>query len=227
MFFFFFQAEDGIRDAQESRGLGDVYKRQPQGRLLCHGLALRTTAGFLLDCHADIAPKLLAHLTRYRLRAKVEMAAQPSLGVWSILGGGGDRDADWCFQDPRLEELGQRAIVKTRDTDTPAVPEAVWDVARLGMGLADRVEDTPPGGSFPLESNLELLHGISWQKGCYLGQELTARTFHTGKTRKRLVTVVCEGGPVLGEEECSVCLLYTSDAADEEDSVDLGGRRVI
>lgn len=100
------------------------------------------------------------------------------------------------LNDPRVSDLGARLYLE-RGT----VPSDVYDLGvneinginspytslRYQLGVGEGIADLPPGKALPLESNVDFLHGVSFHKGCYIGQELTARTYHTGVIRKRLV----------------------------------------
>ena len=97
--------------------------------------------------------------------------------------------------DPRLEELGWRVFLPPNEPgagqeftqEVQVVREEEYRELRYSLGVGEGTGDLPPGNCFPLESNGDYLHGISFQKGCYIGQELTARTHHTGVVRKRLM----------------------------------------
>ncbi len=94
--------------------------------------------------------------------------------------------------DPRLEELGWRVLLGPGQELRPKEnlelsEESEYKSLLYALGVGEGVADFPTGNSFPLESNGDYLHGISFQKGCYIGQELTARTHHTGVIRKRLM----------------------------------------
>ncbi|KAG5891249.1 hypothetical protein JTB14_004363 [Gonioctena quinquepunctata] len=102
------------------------------------------------------------------------------------------------FKDPRLSELGSRIISKhgtdvKREIneiitviDSPQ-PHKNYRFLRYSLGVGEGINDLPPDNCFPLECNCDYLHGVSFHKGCYIGQELTARTHHTGVVRKRLM----------------------------------------
>lgn len=98
----------------------------------------------------------------------------------------------YVFRDPRLAALGQRIIAPV-DSDAavnklfPGKKGPLYKRFRYRLGVGEGLEELPPGNCFPLEANCDYLHGISFHKGCYIGQELTARTFHTGVIRKRLM----------------------------------------
>lgn len=95
--------------------------------------------------------------------------------------------------DPRLNELGWRIFVPREKSnsfspkDIAISTESSYTKLRYALGVAEGVKELPSAACFPLESNGDYLHGISFHKGCYLGQELTARTHHTGVVRKRIM----------------------------------------
>jgi len=98
------------------------------------------------------------------------------------------------YKDPRLTALGWRVILpKGSDCQlehTADMSSSKYIGLRYKLGVGEGVTDLPPGNCFPLESNADYLHGVSFHKGCYIGQELTARTHHTGVIRKRLMPLV-------------------------------------
>jgi len=105
------------------------------------------------------------------------------------------------YQDPRLPDLGLRIlaesqigkneIIKHLDVDISSL-ESLGDYKafRYKLGVGEGMHDLPLGKALPLEINCDYLHGISFHKGCYIGQELTARTYHTGVVRKRLMPLL-------------------------------------
>jgi hypothetical protein len=132
----------------------------------------------LLDCEADAAEDLVKRLSLYRLRRKLAIAVDPSLGVfWQAeLGDGG-------APDPRLPALGQRWIAAISDDDQPA--DAAYLAHRLKLGVPEgRVE---LGDVLWLEANAAELNGVSFSKGCYVGQENTARMNWRQKVNRRLL----------------------------------------
>jgi tRNA-modifying protein YgfZ len=148
----------------------------PQGKILFDFLISEGDGAVLLDCAAASAEALAKRLTMYRLRAKVEIGIRPQLAV--IWGEGLD--------DPRHPALGRRSIVARAETG--AEPSGAYLENRLRLGV-------PEGGDFgsdrmfALDAGLEELHGVSFEKGCYVGQELTARMKHRGTARKRLLVI--------------------------------------
>lgn len=132
----------------------------------------------LLDCEAAIAEELAKRLSLYRLRRKIEIAVDPALGVfWSIDGDG--------VADSRLPELGKRRIGEISDDDDSG--NQAWLQHRLSLGVAEGRDEL--GDILWLETNAVELNGVSFAKGCYIGQENTARMNWRQKVNRRLVVV--------------------------------------
>jgi hypothetical protein len=143
-----------------------------------------------LDCEAAQIPMLIERLMRYRLRMKVSMRPAPELQVY--VGWGGEPPADGIVApDPRLPDFAWRVLSPDPLTET-ATP-ADWDRYRLAAGLPDGSRDMEADRSVLLEAGFDELSGVSWSKGCYLGQELTARTKYRGLVKRRLVPVAVNG----------------------------------
>lgn len=108
-----------------------------------------------------------------------------------------DNEEILIFKDPRLSFLGSRILAPANYDDKvkeafPGVLEKKYKWFRYRLGVGEGVQELPPGNCFPLEANCDYLHGVSFHKGCYIGQELTARTHHTGVVRKRLMPLIFE-----------------------------------
>jgi folate-binding protein YgfZ len=152
----------------------------PQGKIIHDFLIAATDGGFLLDCAKAHAPDFVARLKKYKLRAKVTIAERPDLAVIAspeLLAG--------AVPDPRLPALGFRAIqtsAAATDDDT------AYHTHRIALGVPDST-DIPPETLFPLDCNFEELHGVDFDKGCYVGQELTARMKHRATARRRILPV--------------------------------------
>ena len=134
----------------------------------------------LLDCEADAADDLVKRLSLYRLRRKITIARDDSLGVhWGPhLGEGG-------APDPRLGDLGERWLAPVSDDDRAA--DDAWRKHRLGLGVPEGRAEL--GDVLWLETNAAELNGVSFDKGCYVGQENTARMNWRQKVNRRLVVV--------------------------------------
>ncbi|XP_001083460.1 iron-sulfur cluster assembly factor IBA57, mitochondrial isoform X1 [Macaca mulatta] len=161
-------------------------------------------SGFLLECDSSVQGALQKHLALYRIRRKVTVEPHPELRVWAVLPSSPEAYGNAPLQesagaaailirDPRTARMGWRLL--TQD-EGPALVSGgrlgdLWDYHqhRYLQGVPEGVRDLPPGVALPLESNLAFMNGVSFTKGCYIGQELTARTHHMGVIRKRLFPV--------------------------------------
>lgn len=170
----------------------------PQGKWLADFLILADAARLLLEVDAATAPALLPKLSRFRLRSRVTLRALPADEAMVHAGWGNaplpqDPALLAAAPDPRLPEAGWRAIATAPLPGADATP-ADWDLHRLRLGLPDGARgDLEPEQSVLLEAGFDELHGISWTKGCYMGQELTARTRYRGLVKRRLVPVAVAG----------------------------------
>lgn len=173
----------------------------PQGKVLFDMLVIGRPEGALwLDVEAARAAELMRKLTLYRLRAAVTITLRPDLAVTAHWGAGSHGIAD-----PREPALGHRRYgapgpdTATPDTATPdtATPDD-YRRHRLALGVPEGSEDLPPDRMLWLEANGDLFDGVSFTKGCYVGQENTARMHHRAKVRKRLIPVQVAAGAVAG-----------------------------
>jgi folate-binding protein YgfZ len=162
----------------------------PQGKYLADFFIIADGDRLLLDCEAAQIPTLLPRLSRFRLRAKVTLQAAPELQVYVAWDGTPSIDAI-VAADPRLPTAGWR-IVSATALPTTAL-ESDWDRHRLALGLPDGSRDMDLEKTVLLEAGFDELHGVSWSKGCYMGQELTARTKYRGLLKRRLVPVAVQG----------------------------------
>jgi len=162
----------------------------PQGKWIADFFVTAPSATLLLDCERAQAPMLVQRLGRFRLRSRVTLV--DASDQHAVVAGWGDTPAPPCaVVDPRLPSAGWRAIMPagvTGDTEP-----AAWDAHRLGLGLPDGSRDLDAEHSVLLEAGFDELGGISWTKGCYMGQELTARTRYRGLVKRRLVPVMVTG----------------------------------
>lgn len=154
----------------------------PQGKILFDFILAADDAGYLIDAAAAHTDDLAKRLKMYRLRAAVDLAVRPNLAVFAAWGDDASPDRP---ADPRLEALGRRWIAPANaaiaDTDV-----AAYHRHRLTLGVPDSADVT---GEFLLDANGEELHAVDFRKGCFVGQEVTARMKHKAQPRKRLVPV--------------------------------------
>ena len=168
----------------------------PQGKILFDLFTLATEAGFLLDAAASTADDLAKRLAMYRLRRKITIELKPDLAVAAIWGSDVPPELDGAllFRDPRAAGLGYRAIGPTARLEAAANDDAGhYHEHRIGLGVADSDRDIGSGQLFPHEANLDQLQGVSFTKGCYVGQEVVSRMEHRGTARNRIVPVRFEG----------------------------------
>jgi folate-binding protein YgfZ len=185
----------------------------PQGKYLFDFFIVRHGDRLLLDCEAARQADLIKRLSFYRLRAPIEIAdagdsyriaagfgdeAAGALSMPPEAGFAADVSDGRAFVDPRLVAAGVRIIA----ADPGAMFEAhgfapadgdAYEAHRLSLALPDSSRDLIVDKSFMLESNLDALHGVDFSKGCFVGQEVTARTKYRGLVRRRLIGVDIEG----------------------------------
>ncbi|MBI5165509.1 MAG: folate-binding protein YgfZ [Magnetospirillum sp.] len=183
----------------------------PQGKFQ-HDLFVADTGDTLLiDAEAERIHELLKKLSLYRMKSKVTLALAAEMGVFAVLGDGAldlprqtgasrPFAGGVAFVDPRPVAIGARVMAPVAAelaafaaAGVSEAPFAAWDQARLAFGLPDGSRDLPIDKGILLENGFDELGGVSFTKGCYLGQELTSRTKHRGLVRKRLMPVTIDG----------------------------------
>ncbi|RBO54255.1 folate-binding protein [Rhodovulum sp. BSW8] len=156
----------------------------PQGKYLADFLLTERDGAILLDVSTSVAEALARRLTIYKLRSDVQIAPS-GLNVLRGLGPA----PDGALPDPRHEALGWRAYSETPGT----APVIDWDAIRVAQCIPETGIELIPDDSYILEAGFERLHGVDFRKGCYVGQEVTARMKHKTELRKGLATVGIEG----------------------------------
>lgn len=169
----------------------------PQGKILFDFFVAAVDGGLWLDCASASANELVRRLGFYRLRAKVSIAAKAELAVaavWSCPAVSAVANGT-VFPDPRLAELGVRILAPRQQVEAAiaAIPRDDYESFRLQLGIPDST-DMPPDQVFTLDGGLEELHGVSFTKGCYVGQEVTSRMKHRATARRRFY--IAEAGAV-------------------------------
>lgn len=201
-----------VNKVDESRAIYSGFLTA-QGRFLHDFFLVEIGDLFHLDGEAARLDDLRRRLSLYKLRAKVTLAADDSMAVIALLGPGThaalglpeDRGSARPFQggvvyvDPRLAGLGARAILPKDRIDALARAGFAqgrfedYDRLRLSLGVPDGSRDMPVEKALLLESGFDELDGIDWKKGCYIGQELTARMKYRALVKKRLMPVRIDG----------------------------------
>jgi tRNA-modifying protein YgfZ len=187
-------------DMEACREGGAIYAAllTPQGKILFDFFVVPNGENrWLIDCAAARGADLIKRLTLYRLRAKVEIAGRPDLAVGAMWDNG-DAIASQTdlllYPDPRLRDLGFRMIgSKTLLAEaTRNMAPGDYDAHRLKLGVPDSA-DIPSDQVFALDAGFEELMGVSFKKGCYVGQEVTARMKHRASARKRFLIAEIPG----------------------------------
>src|SRR5450631_1624541 len=177
----------------------------PQGKITTDFLITEASSGhgggFLIDCPRALAQALADKLGFYRLRAKVAVEnLSDSLGVLAAWDGEPVVKPDLTFADPRDSALGWRILVPADLAQKVAdligaglVDSSAYDAHRIATGVPRGGLDFSYGDAFPHETNMDRLHGVDFDKGCYVGQEVVSRMQHRGTARTRTVRVILEG----------------------------------
>lgn len=159
----------------------------PQGKFLFDFIISRENDAYLLDGEGGTrAEELLKKLTLYRLRARVDLTLENDKPVYVIFNT--DRPAD-----PRHPQLGHRTFTKP---DREEQPFETWDRLRISLGVPDGSRDMEVEKATLIESRIEAFQGVSFTKGCYIGQEITARMHNRGLAKKHLIPVKAAGTPL-------------------------------
>ena len=165
----------------------------PQGRVLADLMVLRTADGFLVDCDASRADDLFTRLRRYRLRRPIDLVKLDDAHVW--IGWDGATMQDGASVDPRHSALGWRWVdLKGESPLDATAPVQSWHAVRIAAGVPQGPVDLQPERALMLEAGLDRLGAVDFEKGCYVGQEVTARTHYRGLVKRRIVPLVVAGG---------------------------------
>lgn len=166
----------------------------PQGKILFDFLVVRTDEGFLLETRREKAADLAKRLTFYKLRADVAIADVSNDTSVAALWGGPAPAIEppvVSYQDPRLADLGWRAIAPASfdwsSIGATVVNAEAYHAHRIALGVPEGGRDYVLGDTFPHEALFDQLGGVSFEKGCYIGQEVVSRMQHRSSARKRVV----------------------------------------
>jgi folate-binding protein YgfZ len=175
----------------------------PQGKFLSDLFIAKYNDNFYLDIPASCKENILSKLKMYRLRSKVEIEdisnqiqvvaflEEDSLKLFNLRDFGQTKDFlnGKIFVDPRSKSLGVRALIKEAIPNTYIENSTLYDLIRIKNVIPEGWKDLQPEKSFPLEYGMDSLNAIDFNKGCYVGQELTARTKYQGVIRKQVIRV--------------------------------------
>jgi len=158
------------------------------GRLLFDLFLWGEPDAVVLDVAADRRDSLLQRLAMYRLRAQVAVDTDDRrvLAAWD------GPLPEGFVADPRTSDLGGRSLAQDFATDAT---EDDWQAHRLAVGVPDPTADAPSDKTYPIEANFDLLNGIDFQKGCFVGQETTSRMKRRGSIKTRMLPITFDGPP--------------------------------
>ncbi len=159
----------------------------PQGKYLADFLVVPDSDTLLIDVDGRLADDLMRRLSMYKLRSKVALEA-----VDMPVARGTGPAPDGAIVDPRHPALGWRHYGAQGDDGTD------WDALRVEHCIPETLVELIPNDTFILEAGFERLHGVDFRKGCYVGQEVTARMKHKTELRKGLVVLRIEGAAPVG-----------------------------
>ena len=187
----------------ETPGFGALLT--PQGKIIADFLLFEIDDGFFIDTPWPVAAELLKRLKMYRLRAKLEIEdASAACVVGAAWDGGALPPGAIGGPDPRAEFIGERFIAPA-GTEL-GTDEAAYLAHRISCGVPEGGVDFAYGDTFPHDANMDLLFGVDFRKGCYVGQEVVSRVEHRGTARKRIRRISYEtdgpqpGTPVMAGE---------------------------
>ena len=162
----------------------------PQGRLLNDLFLWGETDGVRIDVAADAREDLLRRLGMFRLRAAVTITPEPT--AVRVLWDAPAAPSPGWRRDPRLPAAGWRALGDASTGDAQAVDETAWTRRRLALGLPEAA-DGLADRAYATEADLDLLNGVDFAKGCFVGQETTSRMKRRGGVRSRVLPLAFEG----------------------------------
>lgn len=162
----------------------------PQGKILFDFFLVRTEQGFLCDVAAAARDDFVRRLGLYKLRAAVAIGAEhPQVSAYASWNGGDGRCDGIAVADPRLPALGQRLYCRSK----PQGEAGDYHAHRIALGMPEGGRDFAFDECFPHEALMDANGGVSFSKGCYVGQEVVSRVRHRATARSRFVIVAADG----------------------------------
>ncbi|MCZ6885752.1 MAG: folate-binding protein [Alphaproteobacteria bacterium] len=185
----------------------------PQGKYLHDFFVIAMDDALMLDCEGGRGGDLVERLGRYKLRSKVEISdVSADWAVAALMGTEADADAlvgfegrggpfagGICYVDPRYGAMGSRLLfprgeaAQLLESGFEQAEPGIFDHTRLCMGLPDGSRDLALEKALPMENGFDPLNGLDWDKGCYVGQEMTARMRYRANIRRQLLPVSIDG----------------------------------
>ena len=184
----------------------------PQGKFLHDFFIIKYKGQLILDCANGQQKDLILLLNRFKLRANIELSEMDDLSVFSVFGDQAARAFDLedkagkallisdgvVYVDPRSPSLGCRMLTTKKSSENtleklPIIQGKLeeYDLIRIKLGIPDAEKDIEKNKSTLLECNLDKFNCIDWDKGCYIGQEVTARSKYRGLVKRTLLTLHC------------------------------------
>jgi folate-binding protein YgfZ len=168
----------------------------PQGKILFDLIVLEHEGKYWVETRLSQVEALAKRLNFYRLRAKVSIETKPEhhvLAIWNF-----DQPPKEGFTDSRWEALGRRAFVEKNSLSGINAIAADYHAHRIFHAVPEAEKDYVLGDTFPHEANFDLLNGVDFAKGCYVGQEVVSRMQHRGIARKRIMPFKIDGPAITG-----------------------------
>ena len=199
----------------------------PQGRILFDMMVMATADTVCLVTEAKQAAPLAKRLAMYRLRRKIEITVDPNLCAGHIWG---EDHADFsvpnsCISahDERHKDLGSLVLLSKTDGLPEQAEAEYWQALRISLGVPEGAADLTPNRALMLEAGLHLLGAIDFEKGCYVGQEVTARTHYRGLVKRRLLPISAPGKltPVQALQRGDTAIGQTGSTASLPDGRDI------
>jgi folate-binding protein YgfZ len=172
----------------------------PQGKIVVDfcavAVALNEGGGFVLDAPSALADELAKKLNFYKLRAQVEITVRRDLAVAVVLDRQPSDDVGLVYVDPRHTGLGWRVVLPAANAEADLISAGAkiadqqsWQGRRISLGIPEGGNDFVYGDTFPHEADMDLLGGVDFHKGCFIGQEVVSRVERRDVARKRVVPV--------------------------------------
>jgi folate-binding protein YgfZ len=192
----------------------------PQGRVLIDMMVYRpATNRFILRCDSTRRDDLFTRLRRYRLRRPIEIVTEPDIRLYLLITNktanqsekktagqiinplGESAEVIISCIDPRNPDLGTHILANGANITVSVDQINIWHTTRIAAGIPEGAIDLTPERALMLEAGLDQLGAVDFEKGCYVGQEVTARTYYRGLVKRRLVPITMTGTPPIVDSD--------------------------